>query len=92
MAFDAFEPIGTRVVPDLLALLTSLFYNVNRKPKARPWLPQDVLADPMAPRRLSPEEEGQRVRSVMGDYRRLRAERLARAAQSDVTEAGGEGG
>jgi hypothetical protein len=92
MAFDAFEPIGTRVVPDLLALLTSLFYNVNRKPKSRPWLPQDVFADPLAPRRLSEREEAVRVGAVAADYRRLRAERLARAAQSVVTGDDAEGG
>lgn len=91
MAFDAFEPIGTRVVPDLLALLTTLFYNANRPAKARPWLPQDVLADPLAPRRLNPREEAQRTGAIAGDYRRLRAERLARAAQSVPTADVAEG-
>jgi hypothetical protein len=80
MAFDRYEPIGTRTTADLLALLVSLFYNVNRPEGARTWLPQDVLSDPLAPRRLSPDEEAARVGVVMQDYRRLRAERLAKMA------------
>ena len=80
MAFDAFEPIGSRTTPDLLAFLITLYANTHRKPGSRPWLPQDVLHDPLAPRRLTEAEEGQRTRQLAADYRRLRAERLAKAA------------
>ncbi len=85
--FDSFEPIGTRVVPDILALLTALFYNVNRKHGARPWMARDILDDPLEPRRLSAAEEADRVAHVHFDYKRLRAERLAREASSAVTTA-----
>lgn len=88
MAFDEFEPIGTRTVPDLMAVLVSLLGNVYRKEGTRPWLPQDVFSDPLLPRRLAPQEEAQRTAAVMGDYRRLRAERLA-AAEAARIAAGG---
>ncbi len=78
VAFDSIEPIGSRVTPDLLALLISLFVNVYSKPGTRALLPQDVLADPLAARRLSEQEEAERTGQMAADYRRLRAERLAK--------------
>ena len=75
--YGEMEPFGPRVVPDLLALLIALTYNMNRKVGARPLLPVDVHPDPLAPRRLSEAEEAGRKLRVMADYRRLRAERLA---------------
>jgi hypothetical protein len=81
VAYDSLEPIGPRVVPDLLAVLTSIVYNANRKPKSRAWLPQDIFPAPMQPPRLSPQEEARRVGAIAADYRRLRKERLARLAE-----------
>jgi hypothetical protein len=80
VAFDAFEPIGTRTTPDLLALLISLTANLYREKGKRAWLPQDILANPLLPDRLTEEEEARRTASVAADYRRLRAERLAKMA------------
>lgn len=82
MAFDDFEPVGTRTLADLLALLTTSYLNVHRKPGSRPLLPQDLLDNPLLPRRTSAGEETSRRMTVMADYRRLRAERLAKASQS----------
>lgn len=83
VAFDSFEPIGTRTTPELLAVLVSMQANLYKKKGDRPVLPQDVLPDPMAPQRLSQAEEAQRTRAVAGDYRRLRAERLAKMNAND---------
>lgn len=77
MAFDAFEPIGTRTTPDLLALLISTTVNMWSAKNARPVMPQDILDSPLYARRLSPQEEAVRIATVGADYRRLRAERLA---------------
>lgn len=77
-AFDRYEPIGSRTVPELLALLAAMQANQWKGKGDRMLLPQDILPDPMAPARLSPAEEGQRTRSLAADYRKLRAERLAR--------------
>lgn len=75
--FDEFEPIGTRTTPDLLALLIAQYANVHRREGARALLPQDILADPLLPERLTPQQEAHRANSIAADYRRLRAERLA---------------
>lgn len=77
VAFDAFEPIGSRTVPDLLALLIALTGNIWRDKGKRALIPEDIFPDPLAPPRLSPQEEAKRIGSIAGDYRRLRAERLA---------------
>jgi len=86
MAFDRYEPIGTRTTPDLLALIYTATVNPWLKKGSRALLPQDVFPDPLAPRRLSPQEEAQRVAGVMADYRRLRKERLARLAAEQAAE------
>jgi hypothetical protein len=80
VAFDEFEPIGTRTTPDLLALLIALTANLYRKKGDRPMLPRDILPDPLLPPRLTREEEARRTAEVAADYRRLRAERLAKMA------------
>ena len=80
MAFDKFEPIGTRTVPDLLAFLSVLYLNRHRKEGLRAFMPQDILDDPLLPRRNEPDVEARRTAAVAADYRRLRAERLARRA------------
>lgn len=87
VAFDAFEPIGTRVVPDILALLTALMLNVHRKPGTRPLFARDILDDPLLARRNTAAEEADRVAHVQFDYKRLRAERLAARASSVETTA-----
>lgn len=87
VAFDAFEPIGSRTTPDLLALLATIQLNLNRRKGTRPLIPQDILADPLAAPRLSEREEARRTTSIAADYRRLRAERLARMA--DMKEPAG---
>jgi len=89
MVFDEFEPIGTRTVPDLLALLISQYANVHRREGSRAWLPQDILRDPLEPERLSPSAEAHRTNSIAADYRRLRAERLANM-EKDKAEANEE--
>lgn len=86
MVFDRFEPIGSRTVPELLALLTALTANQWKQKGDRLLLPQDILPDPLAPRRLTPAEEGQRTRQVAADYRRLRAERLAKMEHDSSSE------
>lgn len=86
--FDEFEPIGTRTVPDLLALLLALTANIHRKAGTRAHSSLDFLANPLSPRRLSAPEEKARGMAVMGDYRRLRAERLARKAEEERQAAG----
>lgn len=83
MAFDEFEPIGTRTTPDLLALLVSVTTNLWSGKGARTVLPQDILDSPLYPRRYSPHEEARRIGAVGADYRRLRAERLAAAKQEN---------
>lgn len=82
MAFDRFEPIGSRTTPELLAVLISVMANQWKGKSDRLVLPQDILHDPLAPVRLDPAQEGARVRAVASDYRRLRAERLAKMAES----------
>jgi hypothetical protein len=81
IAFDRYEPIGTRTTPDLLALLIAATVNPWRKKGARALLPQDVFPDPLAPRRLTPPEEARRTAQIGADYRRLRKERLAKMAE-----------
>lgn len=88
MAFDRYEPISTRTTPDLLALIYTATVNPWLKKGARALLPQDVFPDPLAPRRLTPQEEAQRVGQVMADYRRLRAERLAKMAATPAADDG----
>lgn len=82
VAFDGFEPIGSRTTPELLALLVSVIANQWKSKSDRLVLPQDILHDPLAPVRLDPAQEGARVRTIASDYRRLRAERLAKMAES----------
>lgn len=82
VAFDGFEPIGSRTTPELLALLISVQANQWKSKGDRPVLPQDILPDPLAPARLDPRQEAQRVGAIAADYRRLRAERLAKMAES----------
>ena len=86
VAFDAFEPIGSRTTPDLLALLIAMTANLYRKEGSRAWLPQDVLDNPLLPRRLSPREEARRTADIAAEYRRLRAERLAKMADEQQKE------
>lgn len=87
IAYDQLEPIGPRVVPDLLALLIVQQANLYRRKGARAWLPQDIFPDPLAPSRLSERQEEQRKGQIGADYRRLRAERLARlAAEQEQAE------
>ena len=83
-AFDQYEPIGTRTTPELLAGLISITVNQWRSKGERLLLPQDILPDPLAPRRLTPAEEAQRTRQAATDYRRLRAERLAKQQDEQV--------
>lgn len=84
--FDRFEPIGTRTTPELLALLISVQANQWRGKHDRAMLPQDILPDPLAPKRLTQAEEAARGRQVAGDYRRLRTQRLAMMDENDSTE------
>lgn len=86
VAFDRLEPIGTRTTPDLLALLITLTANLYRAKGQRAWLPQDVFPNPLLPRRLSTVEEAGRLAAIGADYRRLRAERLARMAAEPPKE------
>lgn len=83
IAFDYFEPIGTRTTPQLLAELIALTANVWRKEGARPFRAADFLLDPFAAPRVSVRREEERKGEIIGDYRRLRAERLAARAASD---------
>ena len=82
VAFDAYESLSTRTTPELLAVLIAIQANQWKAKGERLLLPQDILPDPAAPRRLSPGEEARRTGQVMADYRRLRAERLAKAEQA----------
>lgn len=77
------EPIGPRTVPDLIATLIALTANLYREKGKRAWLPQDVFPNPLAPRRLSVAEEQARIGQIGADYRRLRAERLAKMKSPD---------
>jgi hypothetical protein len=75
------------VIPDLLALLIAQQANLWRKESSRAVLAQDIFPDPLAPERLSKAEEQKRIGQVGGDYRRLRAERLARLAEAEAAGA-----
>ncbi len=86
VAFDAFEPIGTRTTPDLLALLIALTLNLYRKKGDRPVLPRDILDDPLLPRRLTPAEEAQRTAHIAAEYRRGWAERRAKMEAEQAKE------